>query len=138
MRNTLSILVLLLASSAVASAQPALATPQPAITKVPRRSFADEKNAQVMRAFLIFASSRGVEQQRDDLTVLRARDQLALAAGRGPQMQSGAWGAALLGATVVLAAHAPTPLRPLFAARVHVGPALLDGGGMGAGVGGRF
>jgi hypothetical protein len=38
----------------------------------------------------------------------------------------------------VLAAHAPAPLRPLFDSRVHLGPAVFEGGGMGAGVGGTF
>ena len=53
-------------------------------------------------------------------------------------MQSGAMGSAVMGAAVVLAAHAPTRLRAVVDGPVHVGPALFEGGGMGAGVGGRF
>ena len=53
-------------------------------------------------------------------------------------MQSAALGSMVMGAAVVLAAHAPAGLRPLVDGPVHVGPALFVGGGMGAAVGGRF
>ena len=44
----------------------------------------------------------------------------------------------VMGAAVVLAAHAPKRVRVVVDGAVHVGPALFEGGGMGAGVGGRF
>ena len=53
-------------------------------------------------------------------------------------MQSGALGSMVMGAAVVLAAHAPKRVRAIVDGPVHVGPALFEGGGMGAGVGGRF
>jgi len=58
--------------------------------------------------------------------------------GRAQNLQSGALGSAVMGAAVVFAAHAPARVRAIVDGPVHVGPALLEGGGMGAGVGGRF
>ena len=74
----------------------------------------------------------------DALEVRRARDRLVLF--RGPQAQGPAVaiGLAMFGASTILSAHAPPPLRVLFDGPVHLGPAIFDGGGMGAGVGGRF
>ena len=74
----------------------------------------------------------------DSLEVRRDRDRLVLF--RGPQSQGGAIavGLAMFGATTILSAHAPRPLRVLFDARVHLGPAIFDGGGMGAGIAGRL
>ena len=43
----------------------------------------------------------------------------------------------LLG-VVVSAAHTPLPLRFAFDRTLHLGPAIFDGGGMGAGFGGRL
>jgi hypothetical protein len=40
-------------------------------------------------------------------------------------------------AATILSAHAPRPLRVLFDGPVHFGPAIFDGGGMGAGIAGR-
>jgi hypothetical protein len=104
-----------------------------------RASYVEIKNAQVMRAFLVFAATPcAPERDRDGLGAARARDELLLPAGRGPSTAAADYGAAMLGAAVVLTAHAPAPLRPLFDARVHLGPAVFAGGGMGAGVGGHF
>ena len=74
----------------------------------------------------------------DGLEVRRDRDRLVLF--RGPQSQGGAVavGLAMFAATTIASAHAPRPLRVLFDARVHLGPAIFDGGGMGAGLAGRF
>jgi len=68
----------------------------------------------------------------DSLEVRRDRDRLVLF--RGPQSQGSAVaiGLRMFAATTILSAHAPRPLRLLFDARVHLGPAILDGGGMGA------
>jgi hypothetical protein len=71
------------------------------------------------------------------LDVRRERDRLLLL--RGPQDPSSALalGAAVFAATTFLSAHAPRPLRIVFDGPIHVGPAIFDGGGMGAGIAGR-
>jgi hypothetical protein len=102
------------------------------------KNFVAVKSEQVMRAFLRFNLVPSGERAQDRLEPLRDRDALLLPAYRLPSLQSGALGAALLGAGVVFAAHAPGPLRAIVDGPVHVGPALLDGGGMGVGVGGTF
>ena len=100
-------------------------------------TYFEQKSAQVFASFLSFHAARTVEQEQNRLQDLRERDALLLPGGRA-SMQSGAMGSMVMGATIVLAAHAPDKLRPLVDGRVHVGPALFDGGGMGAGVGGHF
>jgi len=73
----------------------------------------------------------------DALEVRRDRDRLVLF--RGPQSQGGAVaiGLAMFAATTILSAHARRPLRAVFDGPVHFGPAIFDGGGMGAGIAGR-
>jgi hypothetical protein len=100
-------------------------------------SYVEQKNAAVMRSFLMFKSERTVEEDQNRMQQARERDQLLLG-GRAPSMQSGALGSMVMGAAVVLVAHAPKRVRAVVDGAVHVGPALFDGGGMGAGVGGRF
>jgi hypothetical protein len=73
----------------------------------------------------------------DDLEVRRDRDKLLLFRGPQPQGAAVGLGVAMFGATTLLAAHAPKPVRFLFDGPVHLGPAIFDGGGMGAGIGGR-
>jgi hypothetical protein len=101
------------------------------------KSYVEQKSDQVFAAFLTFEPARTVEEQQDRLGWARDRDAL-LVAGGAPSSQASAIGAMMMGATVVLAAHAPARLRPLVDGVVHVGPAVFDGGGMGAGVGARF
>lgn len=75
----------------------------------------------------------------DALEVRRERDKMLLF--RGPQPAQGgsiALGAAMFGATTILSAHAPRPLRVVFDGPAHLGPAIFDGGGMGAGIAGRL
>ena len=110
-----------------------LAAPQ----KPHHQTYFEQKNAEVLRSFLVFSGTRTVEEDQNRLQLYRDRDAI-LWGGRAPSLQSGGLGAMMMGAAVVLAAHAPDRLRPLVDGRVHVGPALFDGGGMGAGVGGRF
>lgn len=100
-------------------------------------SYVAEKNAAVMRSFLMFKSERTVEQDQNRVQQMRERDQLLLG-GRAPSLQAGALGSMVMGAAVVLAAHAPKSVRAIVDGPVHVGPALFEGGGMGAGVGARF
>lgn len=73
----------------------------------------------------------------DELALRRDRDRLLLF--RGPQAQGGAIGIglAMFAAATMLSAHAPPPFRILFDGPVHLGPAIFDGGGMGAGIAGR-
>ncbi len=73
----------------------------------------------------------------DDLEVRRDRDRLLLFRDPQPQGSSLGLGLAMFGATTVLSAHAPAPFRAVFDGPVHLGPAVFDGGGMGAGVAGR-
>ena len=100
-------------------------------------SYVEEKNAAVMRSFLLFKAERTEEQNQDRLAQARERDMLLLG-GRTPSLQSGALGSMVMGAAVVMVAHAPKRVRAIVDGAVHVGPALFEGGGMGAGVGGRF
>jgi hypothetical protein len=100
-------------------------------------TYFEAKNAQVMRAFLLFKTAQPVEREQNLLGLARERDAL-LWGGRAPSLQSGALGSAVMGAAVVLAAHVPGKARVVVDGPVHVGPALFEGGGMGAGVGGRF
>jgi hypothetical protein len=73
----------------------------------------------------------------DALDLRRDRDRLLLFRGPQPQGASVALGLAMFTATTVLSAHLPRPLRILFDGPVHLGPAIFDGGGMGAGIAGR-
>ncbi len=102
-----------------------------------RATYFETKNEQVVRSFLQFKAAHTVEREQNLLGLARERD-LLLLGGRAPSLQAGALGSMVMGAAVVLAAHAPDKLRPLVDGPVHVGPALFEGGGMGAGVGGRF
>jgi hypothetical protein len=107
------------------------------VSHQPHESYVDQKNAQVVRSFLLFTTARTVEEDQNRLALFRERDGLLLPGG-APSLLSGGLGSMIMGAAVVLAAHAPKKLRAIVDGPVHVGPALFEGGGMGAGVGGRF
>ena len=137
MRTTVVTIAMLAGLSGPASAQPQLVKSQPRASQ----SFVLETNARVARSFIVFRTQRSQEQQQDPLQVARERDRYNLNAMRAAAVNhESAYGAAMLGASVFLAAHAPGPVRALFAGErvVHVGPAAFEGGGMGAGFGGRF
>jgi hypothetical protein len=76
-------------------------------------------------------------QAEDGLAVLRERDKLLLFRGPQPQGAAVGIGVAMFGAATLLSAHAPRPFRVLFDGPVHLGPAIFDGGGMGAGIAAR-
>jgi hypothetical protein len=99
-------------------------------------SYVEEHNHLVQRSFLRFAAVDSPERAPNRLETLRDRDRLLLF-HQTNNLQTG-YGAALFGAATVFSAHAPPRLRPIFDGPVHVGPALFDLGGMGAGIGGRF
>ena len=73
----------------------------------------------------------------DDLEVRREHDRVLLFRGPQPQGASVGLGLAMFGAMTLLSAHAPRSLRIVFDGPVHLGPAVFDGGGMGAGIAGR-
>jgi hypothetical protein len=100
-------------------------------------SYVEQKSAQVFASFLSFNAQRSVEEDQNRLQSARERDTLLLTGG-APSMQSGAIGAMMMGAAVVVAAHMPERARVFVDGAVHFGPALFEGGGMGAGIGGRF
>ncbi|MGZ3442106.1 MAG: hypothetical protein ACXVDD_21455 [Polyangia bacterium] len=129
MRNTVLMMALLLGVTGVARAE----TPSQVHTK----SSVETKNEQVFASFLAFTTAHSVERQQDHLASARERDELLLPGG-APSMQSGAIGAMMMGAAVVVAAHMPDRARAVIDGVVHFGPAMFEGGGMGAGVGGRF
>jgi len=91
-------------------------------------------SAPAKKAFRFLAPA----ESGDALEVRRDRDRLVLF--RGPQSQgaSVAIGLAMFIAATVSSAHAPRPLRVVFDGPVHLGPAIFDGGGMGAGIAGRL
>jgi hypothetical protein len=122
---------LLLATSGIASP-----LGNPPLKLAPAPSTAQQRNADVQRALLSFRIVRTPEEQADPLALFRERDRLLLF--HAPMPSTVAYGFMLFGALTVMTAHAPKILRPLFQAPVHVGPALFDRGGYGAGVGGRF
>jgi hypothetical protein len=76
-------------------------------------------------------------ESAEALDIRRARDRLLLLRGAQDPNAALALGAALFGAVTMLSAHAPRPLRIVFDAPIHLGPAIFDGGGMGAGIAGR-
>ena len=101
----------------------------------PRRarqvSYFEAHEQLVMRDMISFNHSYTLDYLRD-------RDLLRLY-GPTPGSTGGvADGIALFSTVVVAAAHLPGRARVLFDHRVHVGPALFEGGGMGAGIGARM
>jgi hypothetical protein len=96
-------------------------------------SYVATRSARVERDILKFFDSYSLES-------MRARDRLLLYGD--PYTLHGTtdtlYGVGVFSAVVVGAAHAPRPLRFLFDRRLHVGPAIFDGGGMGAGFGGHL
>jgi hypothetical protein len=124
--------LVLMATGARAQAAPISLTLQKKHTE----SYVEAHSRQVWHSMLRFRTVRTVEQQQDSLDWYRERDRLSLFAPA--QTQSASYGVALFGAITVLAAHAPRSLQVLFTGPVHLGPAIFDGGGLGAGVGGRF
>jgi hypothetical protein len=130
MRNTtmLATVALVLGLAGTASAE--------APHELHKKSYVATKNAQVFASFLMFTTAQTVEEQQNRLQSARQRDGLVLPGG-AQSMQSGAMGAMMMGAAIVVAAHMPERVRVVVDGSVHFGPARFEGGGMGAGVGGR-
>ncbi|HEY2748408.1 MAG TPA: hypothetical protein VGL86_27480 [Polyangia bacterium] len=100
-------------------------------------SYFEERSAAVFASFLSFTAARTVEEDQNRLQQLRDREALLLPGGAA-SLRAGMMGSMVMGAAVVLVAHAPRRVRAIVDGPVHVGPALFEGGGMGAGIGGRF
>ena len=103
----------------------------PAVHPAPPPASADA------RASFSFAPPDASE---DPLAQRRELDRLLLFRDAAQLADPGdiALGIGLFVTAVFTAAHAPPPLRFLFDRRLHLGPAIFQGGGMGAGVGGTF
>ena len=69
---------------------------------------------------------------------MRERDTLQLYGPTPGTTASTGLGIGLFSAIVVSSAHTPPFLRFAFDRSLHLGPAVFDGGGMGAGFGGRL
>jgi hypothetical protein len=90
-----------------------------------------EHSARVSRDLLMF-------QHSYTLDTMRQRDTLELYGVTPGTSTSTALGVAAFSTMVVSSAHTPVPLRFAFDRKFHLGPAIFDGGGMGAGFGGRL
>lgn len=88
-------------------------------------------SARVERDILKFFDSYTLESMRE-------RDTLLLYGSPVGGNNATLAGIGLFSTVVVGAAHAPGPLRHLFDHALHLGPAIFDGGGMGAGFGGNL
>lgn len=96
------------------------------------RSYFQQHADMVMRDMLMFHVPYTLENMRD-------RDMLYLYGPTPGTFSSATKGVAMFSGAVLGVAHLPGKARVLFAdPRAHIGPALFDNGGMGAGVGGRL
>ena len=112
--------------------------PAPAWLEAPRLppsprppTYFEQHSARVERDMLLF-------QHGYTLEYLRERDTLQLYGPTPGTTLSTAFGVGLFSVVVVSSAHTPPFLRFAFDRSLHVGPAVFDGGGMGAGFGGRL
>jgi len=127
------------ASTGVAAADEPAPPPAPAWLIAPREpmrslrrpSYFEQHSARVERDLLMFEHGYTLERMRE-------RDTLELYGPTPGSATSTALGVGVFSAVVVTAAHTPPALRFAFDRSLHVGPAIFDGGGMGAGFGGRM
>ena len=94
-------------------------------------SYFEQHSARVERDFLKFHHDYTLDRMRE-------RDRLQLYGPTPGSSTSTAAGIGVFSAVVVAAAHAPVPLRFAFDRSLHLGPAIFEGGGIGAGFGGRL
>jgi hypothetical protein len=126
---------LMFAASGNALAEP---PPTPAWLVAPRDpvpprplSYFEQHSLRVERDLLMFQRGYTLERMRD-------RDTLELYGPTPGSATSTAAGIGIFSAIVVSSAHTPAPLRFAFDRSLHLGPAIFDGGGMGAGFGGSL
>ena len=103
-------------------------TPAPSLR---HPSYFEQHSARVERDLMSFHHGYTLETMRE-------RDGLQLYGPTPGTSTSTALGVGLFSAVVVSAAHTPHALRFAFDRALHLGPAIFDGGGMGAGFGGRM
>ena len=94
-------------------------------------TYFEQHSARVAHDLLMF-------QHGYTLETMRERDSLYLYGPTPGTTQSTALGVGLFSAIVVSSAHTPGFLRFAFDRSLHFGPAIFDGGGMGAGFGGHM
>ena len=120
--------------NAVAEPPPApawLVAPRDPIPALREPSYFEQHSARVTRTMLMFHHGYTLERMRD-------RDTLELYGPTPGTNTSTAAGIGIFSAVVVSAAHTPLPLRFAFDRSLHLGPAIFEGGGMGAGFGGHL
>jgi hypothetical protein len=103
----------------------------PELAPLHHPSYFEQHAARVDRDMLFF--DRGYTLER-----MRERDDLRLPGATPGTNTSTALATSLFSVAVVSSAHTPRPLKFAFDRALHVGPAILEGGGMGAGFGGRI
>jgi hypothetical protein len=108
-----------------------LIAPREPMRSLRRPSYFEQHSARVERNMLMFEHGYTLERMRE-------RDALELYGPTPGSAMSTTLGVGLFSAVVVTAAHTPPALRFAFDRSLHLGPAIFDGGGMGAGFGGRL
>jgi hypothetical protein len=105
----------------------------PTVSEPPRPhpSYFEEHSARVTRNIHMFQSSYSLDTMRE-------RDTLSLYGPTPGTNLSTGLGTGLFTALVVSTAHTPEWLRFAYDRALHLGPAIFEGGGMGAGFGGRM
>jgi hypothetical protein len=104
----------------------------PALPPSPRPpTYFERHYARVEHDMLFFDHGYTLERMRE-------RDALSLYGPTPGTTMSTALGIGLFSGVVVSAAHTPPFLRFAYDRSFHVGPAIFDGGGMGAGFGGHL
>ena len=108
-----------------------LIAPREPMPSLRQPSYFARHSARVERDLLLFHHGYTLENMRE-------RDTLELYGATPGNATSTALGVGLFSGVVVTAAHTPAFLRFAFDRSLHLGPAVFDGGGMGAGFGGRM
>jgi len=111
---------------------------EPAWLMAPERQPSQQPETYFMRHYARVERSMIILPQEYTLEDMRERDTLRLAGPTPGSPASTVTGAGLFSTLVVGAAHTPPFLHFAFDGALHVGPTLFDGGGMGAGFGGRL
>lgn len=123
--------------AAVAHAEPPsapawlVAPHDPELAPLRRPSYFEQHAARVERDMLIMDHGYTLERMRE-------RDELQLPGKTPGTSTSTTFGVGLFSGLVVSSAHTPRALQFAFDRSMHLGPAILEGGGMGAGFGGAF
>lgn len=94
-------------------------------------SYFEQHSARVERDILLFHHGYTLETMRE-------HDTLELYGPTPGSAASTAAGIGIFSAVVVGAAHTPRALQFAFDRSLHLGPAIFEGGGMGAGFGGHL